>query len=68
MKLSTAVPLAVVTALLTLMSSGYLLGQSTSSSRANVVTGNDAGLLNCNLASERKMKGHKGVLSEFVRC
>ena len=45
MKLSTAVPLAVVTALLTLMSSGYLLGQSTSSSRANVVTGNDAGLL-----------------------
>ena len=44
MRLATAVPLAVATALLTLLSSGYLLGQSSGSSgRANVVEGDDAG-------------------------
>ena len=42
MRVSTAVPLAVGTALLTLLSSGYLLGQSTGSNGSTlVVEGND---------------------------
>ena len=43
MRVSTAVPLAVGTALLTLLSSGYLLVQSTGSSGSTIVVeGNDA--------------------------